>query len=326
MAELNRAAILEGRENSLNTGFAEAEQFVVEAVIANLEGRILAPGARLNEIYQNTNFLKYKDLLQKKQALWGKSVVKRLPDQEQIIAFSPIMVLSKTKGIHVPGAVSTVIYSTAAIALDSGTVGTIYLEALFWSILIGVVFLYLVYSLTYKPIYKIIDDMDGVLKGEGTSVEKKYKNEILDQLVDVINAALGRIPRADGKKEEISAGDQEQLIITNMMRSIEFLAMKAGGAVMLLDLEMRIQATNPAFEELTGIRGAQGEVIDAVSRDESFPSLVKEMAGKAADAGNEGVDEDYDFNSGGYKIHALALSSIPGKVESYVFLFEKQGD
>jgi hypothetical protein len=326
VAFLNRQAILENRENALTTDFAEAEVLVQEVVVANLEGRIMAPGSRLNEIYQNVYFQKYRDLIQKKQDLWGKSRVIRIPDKDLLVAFMPIMVMSKTKGINVPGAIATVTFSTASIALDPGTIGTVYLEALFWSIILGVVFLYLVYHMTYKPIHVLMDNMNNVLKGEGSSVEKKYKNEVIDQLVDLINSALGRIPRADGKKDDVQAGDSEQLIITNMMRSIEFLAMKAGGAMMLLDLEMRIQAINPAFEELTGMRGAQGETIDAASRDESFPALIKEMAGKAGDAGNEGVQEDYDFQSGQHKISAMALSSMPGKVESYVFIFEKQGD
>ncbi|MGE3263450.1 MAG: FHA domain-containing protein [Bacteriovoracia bacterium] len=325
VAYLNRQAILEGRESALVTDFAEAEQYVQEVVVANLEGRIMAPGSRLNEIFQNPFFLKYRDKLQKQQSLWGKSGVIRIPDQDLLIAFTPIMVLSKTKGINVPGAIATVIYSTASIALDSGTIGTVYLEALFWSIILGVVFLYLVYHMTYRPIHELMDNMNNVLKGEGTSVEKKYKNEIIDQLVDIINSALGRIPRADGSKEDVAAGDQEQLIITNMMRSVEFLAQRARGGMLLLDLEMRIQAVNPGFEELTGIRDAQGELIDTACRDESLPSMLKEMAGKAAEAGNEGVQEEYDFSSGTNKITALAISSIPGKVESYLFLFELQG-
>lgn len=326
LSNLNRQAILEGKENALFTDFAENEQYVQEVVIANLEGRIMAPGSRLNEIFQNPHFLKYRDRLQKQQALWSKPYLVRLPDQDLMIAFAPIMVQSKTKGIPVPGAVSTVIYSTAQVALDPGTVGAVFLEALAWSLIMGVVFLYLVYNMTHRPIHKLMDDMNNVLKGEGTSVEKKFKNETLDQLVDIINSALGRIPRQDGKKEDVQAGDQEQLIITNMMRSIEFLAMRAGGALLLMDLEFRIQTVNPAFEELTGIRDATGETIDTACRDESLPSMLKELAGKAADAGNEGVEETYDFSSGTHKIKTLAVSSIPGKVETYVYIFEKQGD
>lgn len=328
VAYLNRQAIMEGREGGLITDFAEAETNVDEVVIANLEGRVMAPGNRLNDSYQNSNFLRYRDALQKNSNLWDKPRVIRLPERELIIAFTPILVISKSKGINVPAAIATVVYSTAHIALDSGTIGTVYLEALFWSGLIGIVFLYLLYQLSHKPIYKLTDDMDKVLKGESDSVEKKYRNEIIDQLIDTVNSALGRITR-DGKKSDDSmgsGGDQERLIIDNLMRSVEMLSMKSSHAMLMMDGESRVKLTNHAFEELTGIRGAQGEVIDTVSRDESFPSLLKEMMGNAANAGNDGVGEDYDFPSGGYRITAVALAGIPGQVEAYLFLFEKQGD
>jgi hypothetical protein len=328
LAFLNRQAITEGKEGGLLTEFAESEVYVKEAVIANLEGRIMAPGRQLNESFNNPHFLRYRDALQKSNALWGKPIVRRLPDTEEIIAFTPVMVMSKTKGFNVPAAVATVIYATDAIALDSGTIGTVYLEALFWSGLLGIVFLYLLYHVCHRPIEALNDDMDKVLKGEGMAVDKKYKNEVIDQLIDTVNSALSRIPRSDAAAgaEAAATGDQERLIIDNMMRSIEFLSMKAAPPMLLLDTELRVKLTNGPFEELTGIRNAHGEVIDTVSRDESFPALLKEMVEKSVNAGNEGVQEDYDFPAGSARIHAVALAGIPGRPESYLFLFEKQGD
>jgi hypothetical protein len=328
LAYLNRQAIVEGKEGALITEFAESEVYVKDAVVANLEGRIMAPGRMLNEAFNNPQFLRYKENLQKSNALWGKTHKIRLPEKEEIVAFTPIMVMNPTKGINVPAAVATVVYSTANIALDSGTIGTVYLEALFWSGLLGIVFLYLLYAVSHKPLEHLIDDMDKVLKGEATSVEKKYKNETIDQLIDTVNSALGRIPRADAApgQDVAAGGDQERMIIDNMMRSMEFLSMKAGPAMLMLDTELRVKMINGKFEELTGIRDATGEVIDTVSRDESFPALLKEMVEKSLNAGNEGVQEDYDFASGQHKIHAVALAGIPGRPESYLFLFEKQGD
>jgi hypothetical protein len=327
VAYLNRQNILEGKEGALITDFAETEINVKEVTIANLEGRIMAPGSRLNESFNNPTFLRYRDLLQKNNSLWGKPRIVRNNDREEVIAFTPIMVLSKSKGINVPGAVATVIYSTAGVSLDMSTVATVYLEALFWSFMLGVVFLYLMYSVTHKPLEKLTDDMDKVLKGEADSVEKKYKNDLIDQLIDTVNSALSRIPKNDsGGQEDMAGGDQERLIIDNMTRQVEFVASRSTGPVMMLDAEMRVKLTNEAFEELTGIRGAQGEVIDTVSRDESFPSLVKEMAENARSAGNDGVSEEYDFPSGGFRIHAVAIGGMPGAAEAFLYLFEKQGD
>ena len=174
---------------------------------------------------------------------------------------------------------------------------------------------------------KLSEDMDKVLKGDAESVEKKYKNDIVDNLIDNVNAALSRIPKADGsKKEEEAATDTEGVIINNLMRSVEYLAMNAKHPMMMIDTEGRVSHVSSSFEELTGIRGAHGEMLESVSRDESFPALIKEMMGKSNDAGAEGVHEDYDFNAGTHKIHGYALSGLPGKIEAYLFLFEKLGD
>jgi hypothetical protein len=67
-------------------------------------------------------------------------------------------------------------------------------------------------------------------------------------------------------------------------------------------------------------------MLETVSRDESFPALIKEMMHKAPDLGAEGVHEDYEFNAGTHKIHGYALSGLPGKIEAFLFLFEKLGD
>ena len=121
----------------------------------------------------------------------------------------------------------------------------------------------------------------------------------------------------------MSLGEQEQIVTDNFMRHLEQMAGKLSVPVMILDSEERIKYLNSAFEELTGIRGAVGELIESVSRDESFPSLVREMMNKSKDAGADGILEDYDFNSGLHKIQCVALISVPGKTEGFMFHFEK---
>ncbi len=327
VAQLNRQAILEKKEGALTTDFAESEIHVKEVVVANMEGRILAPGARLNEMYNNPIFLKYRGLLEKRQDMWGKPKIWRNEDAEEIMAFTPVMVLSPTKGFNVPGAVAVVTYSTSSLALDPGTVSSVYLEALFWSAVVGVIFLYLLYRVSHRPLELLTEDMDKVLKGDAETVEKKYRNDVVDHLIDNVNSALGRIPKADGSTgDAVETGDTEGVIINNMMRSLEYLAMNAKHPMLMIDPEGRVSQVSQSFEELTGIRGAHGELLESVSRDESFPALIKEMMGKSVDAAAEGVHEDYDFNSGTHKIHGYALSGLPGKIESYLFLFEKLGD
>jgi hypothetical protein len=328
LAFLNRTAIMEGKEAALMTEFAESEVNVKEVVLSNLEGRIMAPGSRLNEAYNNPYFVKYKDRLQRVQSLWGKPFTIRVADREEVYVFTPVMVMSKTKGINVPAAIATVIYSTSTIALDSGTIMSVYLEALFWSGALGVVFLYLLFSVSHKPIEHLTEEMDKALKGEQEAVPKKYKNDIIDRLIDMVNSALGRISRegGGGATEESPGGDTERMIIDNLMASVDFIAGTSKHPILLLDTEMRVKKTNDAFDELTGIRGATGEVIDSVSRDESFPALIRDLMGKAQEAGNDGASEPYDFNSGAHNIRCIGVAGFPGRPEAYLFFFEKEGD
>jgi len=67
---INRQNIIEGKEGALMTDFAEKEEHVKEVVVANMEGRIMAPGNRLNESYNNPRFLRYRQILEKNQNLW----------------------------------------------------------------------------------------------------------------------------------------------------------------------------------------------------------------------------------------------------------------
>lgn len=328
IAELNKQYLSEKKESNLFTDFAQSESNVIDALIVNMEGRILAPGNRLNEFYNDPYFLKYRDLMKKSQKLWGKPILKRFREEERISAFTPIMVMSQTKGYHIPAAISVVSYATAETALDSGTIGTVYFEALSWSCLLGAVFLYLLYKVTHRPIVQLTDDLDKALRGNADAIEKKYQNDYISKLIDGINSALSRIPKSadTGAQTNVSAGETEQVIIDNLMRGIEMIMSKGARPFVFFDLDMRIKMINTPFEELTGIRDAIGELIDTVSRDESFPALLKEMAGKANDAGNEGISEDYDFNSGLHKVFAIALSGMPGKIESYLFIFIKAED
>jgi len=323
IANLNRNYIAENKEAYLSVEFAEADLNVKEAVIINLESRIMAPGTRLNESYNHPYVLKYRELIKKDQRFW--KTIKHREENDTVVVVSPIMVLSKAKGINVPGAIAVVVFSTAGVALDSGTIGVIYFEAFCYSLLIGVVFLYLAFQVTMHPLRVLNDNMDSVLKGNAESVEKKFQNEALDQLIDTINSALSRIPKNDETATTVAATDNEQLIADNLIKSIQMMAEKLPFPAMILDGELRVKFLNSAFEEVSGIHAmnAVGDVIDNVSRDEAFPGLIKDLVSKAINTPNEGVSEEYEFSSGNHKITATAISGLPGKVEVHLFVAEK---
>lgn len=324
--ELNRNDVSMGRESVLNVDFAESEPNMKEALIVNMEGRILAPSSRLNESYNDPFFLSIKDKMMRDPGAW-KVHGRRFGDQAVIRVIHPIMIFNKAKQMNAPGAMAVVVLSTASINLDPGTVGVIYFEALATSVILGAIFLYLVYALLQRPVHHLNENLDRALRGEIDEVSKKYRNPEFDSLIDTVNAAISRIPKSTGETgmDMGAASASDQQMADNFLRTMESMAVKLNRPALILDAEFRIRAANQAFEDVTGIRASAsvGDVFDNVSRDESFPALLKEIAEKSKVAGVDGVDDQYEFPSGLYKLNVQVVSGVPGRADAFLYLMEK---
>ncbi|NUM88077.1 MAG: FHA domain-containing protein [Bdellovibrionales bacterium] len=103
--ELNRNDVSMGRESVLSVDFAESEPNMREALIVNMEGRILAPAARLNEGYNDPFFLKVKSEMLRDPSKW-RPTGKRFPEESAIRVIHPIMVFNKSKQMNAPAALA----------------------------------------------------------------------------------------------------------------------------------------------------------------------------------------------------------------------------
>jgi len=327
IAERNRKYIIEGNEAQLTVSFTEADPHVIDAVIISMKGRVMSPIDKLNESYGNPVVLKHRNkMLRGGQQQWKLhySTVNNV-----FIVSIPIMVYSDSKGINVPGAIASVIFSIRGIALDIGTIGVIYFETLITSVIFGFLFLYLLYHVSVHPIRVLNNDMDDALKGNLQSIPIRYKYPQLDVLIGTINAALSKIPSIDiDEGEKMNASDIEQSIIDNMMVPLRDLAMVSRVGIMILDKEFRVRVLSPEFEDMSGIHEMEaiGDLISNVSRDEAFSSLIEDMTTSCVDAGSDGSKEEFEFTSGLYKVNCIAIFGLPNQIEAYLFQFEKDED
>lgn len=323
---INAPALSEGAESKLDVSFTEVDINVVSALIVNLEGRIQAPGSRLNEVYNDTAFLRYRDKIKLgDQTKW--TTHREVSDSGMVTVLDPIMILSRARGINVPGAVSVVKYSTSGSSLDKGTVSVVYLEALVMSGLIGAIFIYLLYHFSMNPIRTLNDDIDAVLKGNSDVVAKRFQFESLDKLIDSVNAALSRIPRADGDASARAvATDESQASFDTLLRLIESLGPKLKSGIILLDAERKIKYINSSFEETSGIHlaNAAGEPMDSACRDEALASLMRELIENSRSAGNAGMEDSFEFGSGTHKINCTAVIGSTNQVDAYFIFVEKE--
>lgn len=329
IADLNQEFLANGHEGMMNVDFAEKDQSVSEAIIVDLGGRVMAPGTRVNESSNNPFVLKHLAAIREgNQKVW-RLQSKRSEDQSKVIVTVPIFVREPRSGLNVPKALVSLTFILNGITLDAGTIGVVYFESLVIAVFVGFFFLFLLYRLTYKIVNQVNDDIDDVLKGNTSSVTKRFKLEPMDKLIDSINSTLSRIPslKADEGKE-VSATDSEQQIIDSMMAPLQLLVGQASAPSMMLNGSARVVAMNPACEELTGIHldSAIGQAIADVSRDEAFASMMTDLVQKAMGSGLQGASENYEFSSGLYVVHCLAIFSVPDRVEGFLFTITHSGE
>lgn len=322
VAELNQEYIANRQqEQYLDTSFAKKDRSVEEALIVSLEGRILAPGFRLNEISTNPFIIRtLKEIKSGDQKHWNLKKSRNTEKTKAIVSV-PIFVRSEKSGLNTPKAIAVVKFSLSGIALDLGTIAVIYFEALITALILGIVCIYLISKLTYKPITSINDDLDKVLRGIETNVAKTYKFEPLNELIDSINSALGRIPDLVGdNKKEAKTTDNEHQIIESMLLTIENMVIHSPRPMMLLTASSEIIAMSLAFEELSGIHlsASQNQKITEVARDEAFVAMMEDMLRDAPERGFGGVTEEYEFPSGNYSLHCVVIQSMPEKIEAFL--------
>ncbi len=322
IADLNKEAISQGSEVDLSVDFADKDGSVTEALILDLSGRVLAPGVKINEGTTNPYVTKVLSAVRAGKRKAWELVSKRNEDKTRLLVTVPIFAKSPNSGAEVPKALVVLKFKLNGIALDPAMVMLIYLESFLMALLIGVVFLFLVFRLTYRPIQLVNDELDEVLKGNMPAVKKTFKFEPLDELIDSVNSVLSRIPELQSGEDEdsVEATDNEQQIIDNMLMPLQYMVTNAHLPMMLMDGGSNILTMSSTFEELSGMHAdaVSGTPISDAARDEAFAAMMHDMMEKAPDYGPEGVREEYDFSAGVYNIVCLAISSLPEKVEGYI--------
>lgn len=318
IVERNSGALAARMETKAEIGAIEKEDGVRVAVLTDLDSRIIAPSAKLNN-YLNSGEEARVAVNARDRFRRGLETGFALEVNEStVVAVEPVKVLSAQLGKNVVIGMAIVSIDSSLSTLQMGEMGMIYAETLVISGILGAILLLLLYKLTLKPFQVLNDDMDKVLKGEMAQVTHEFKVEEMNSLWDIINSALQRIPKGSGGESgmEASVGIEE---FTGPLRALAD-AGKLG--VLVFDSSRKIAALNGVFEEISGIRSdnAIGQELGAVARDQALPALCSDLLDRAQ-PGSEGVSEEFDFGGVPFKVHATAFGSSMARC--YVILVAK---
>jgi len=320
IAERNSAALAVNAETKTDIGSVDREEGVRVAVLTDLDNRIIAPGTKMGQYLTTSGegnlAVKARQLFQKGR----ETTIVAEVDSSTVVAIEPVKVLSTQAGKNVVIAMAIVSIDTALATPDLGEIGVVYGETLILTGLLAAFILFVLYRLTLKPFEVLNDDIDKVLKGDMNQVTHEFKMEEFDQLWDVINSALQRIPKG-GMGGDLQAG-QPVINIDDFLNPLKMFGETSKVGIVACDKERNVVYLNSVFEEMSGIRfdNSVGQDLHSAARDQSFGPFTSDLFDKAA-SGSVASD-DYDFSGVSYKVHASIFGS-PGDPKCYVLMAVK---
>jgi hypothetical protein len=319
MVDRNTQYIFERMESKVDVGYIEKEPGVLSAYITDMDGRIIAPARKMNQNLTEANEAAFSAIARVK---FNESETRERFSHmyENMIGVAvPLRVFNQSAGKNTTVAAGLVFFDPQQVMFDSGTEALAYAQALILSAIVGIIIFFSLYRLTLRPLNALNEDIDQVLKGNATSVNKKFKMEEIGPLIDVVNAAL---QRASGGGASGGGANPEEVIAM-----LKFAANAMVGVGMaLLGGDKKILHWNATMEEFTAIRadGAIGNEVSGVARDAAFGAFMEDLLAKAPLAGQEPVGDDFEFSGTQYRLECLAFGT-PGAIQVYAITAKKPG-
>ncbi len=325
IVERNARFFANHEEIKADVGIADRAEGARLAVLIDMENRVVAPAAKLNQYLtagvEGALAIKAREAFRKGTREIG---IVTEADENTVVAIEPLKVVSQQFGRNVTVAMAVVSLDTSISAPDSGDIGMIYSETFIYTAILAAVILLILYKVTLKPFQVLNDDIDKVLKGELRQVTHEFKFEELSPLWDVINSALQRIHRPGGGTGMISMSGGGAGGVDDFAGPMRAMAGFAKFAMVLIDQDRHVLFMNPAFEEISGIRGdaAVGQEIGVVARDQALGPFSNDLFDRSQ-SGGEAVAEDFEFSGVTHKVHVAAFGPPGGPAKGFYLIAVK---
>jgi hypothetical protein len=315
IAEQNAPFLANRMETKTDIGIIETADGVKAAMLVDLENRIIAPSAKLNQYLTSgaeaASAIKARDLFRagRETGYWAEA------DESTLIAIEPVKVMSPSAGRNVVVAMAVVSIDSSLATPEIGELGVVYSQILaITGMILGFIFLIL-YRVTLKPFEVLNEDIDRALKGDMNQVTHEFKIEELNPLWDIINSAIQRASRGNALETSTDTGDASE-VFSGPLKMVGNLV-KFG--FLVFDSDKKIIFINSIFEEMSGIRsdGAIGQDISSVARDQAMGSMTNDLLGRVS-SGGEGLTEDFDFSGVACKIYMAGFGALGNAPKCFV--------
>lgn len=328
IADRNSPVLASRTETKAEIGAPENAAGVRLAMLTDLDMRIIAPSAKLNQYLTYGAEAQFVAHVRDRFRTGQQNGVTAELDGATVIAVEPVMVLSTQAGRNIPMGLAVVSIDTTLSTATLGEMGVVYSETLILTGLLALVMGLILYRISLKPFEVLSDDLDKALKGDLPQVTHEFKLMELDPLWDMINSAVQRIPKGS-VADPMNGASESGVPIDHCVAAFQAvgeLPGSGGTAVVVCGADQKILYMNARFEEISGIRAdaAIGQDIPSVARDQALGALFADLFARAM-PGAAALEEDFEFAGVSYKVRALALggTTVGTPVNGYVMVASK---
>lgn len=259
LAQVNRQAVIENLEVSVNIKTAEIEDGVsVAAVISAKDGHVIAPANLRQQDGDNQFFREARREGKEFHKSLGNSIVG---------ASTPIFYYDPQRGEQTAIAYAIVLYDMSAVGVRTEQTFSLFVETLAIALFFGFLLYYLLIKVIEHPLITLNNHLDEALREGRDDLKTVYKYPVLENLASNLNSALTRGANGGGEKPQVNLHQRHR-------EATQLVSMIENACIAISAFDSKIIASNPAFERLLG---SQLDITGSLLTELSDPALKQNM-------------------------------------------------
>lgn len=318
IARINAVALEQNALDRVDTKFLDdGEDGVVSYELFDLNGRIVRPISKMNEITNDPFSVRAKEILNKGQKEYYAD---RLGDN-QIGVGKVIRSLNSKTGNLEPVAFIAIRFAPTSLVTEASNSARAYFESLITSLLVAIIFYGIIFYLTLRPLEELKFQIEEALRGKRRNVDSQLLFEELSPVRNSVNTSLQRIRELQRDENDVDPNEIESdESYVNTLK--EFMLGSAGPAIILNSAKNLVQI-NTAAEDLCGIRQSMSEgmnILD-ITKERGFAATLIEMCDNSANNLGTSQNGHYELQGKQYNIFINALMGKDGFAKAFYISF-----
>lgn len=313
-------AIANHAESQIDLSQLESEESVRLVAITNTNMQIIAPQSKINQMLANGPEAVFANLAAKQFREGRERGIGGILTNSVAVYVEPIRVTDPRQVKSKIGAMVVVAIDMSGNLMQAGGLGIAYGTGLVVAGLAALLVYFIILRLSFKPYEVLNDDLDQVLRGELPRVTHEFKIEETSALWNNINAAIQRIPRLGAGSDMLTADSSAVVDWDTELAAVRAVSEASGFGMVGFDSQLVVQAMNPQFEEISGIRiVAIGQTVQQAARDQAFISLVNDLKDRVLASPSRSAMDEFEFSGLNYQVVAMGVGPVSQSGLALVF-------